>query len=412
MIRNNLAGYYELGANVDLSAYNEQITDIGTGFIPIGLDTANPSEPTAFTGSLVGNGFTIKNSTSDLKYGNGLFAKTDTATFSNIQFDSINHTATLDESLSSLPEDRPHAGIVTPLSSGSTYTDIKVTGSSVNGRFAGFVGQLDGGTHKLTNLDIAVNVTTSSIGGALAGFAKTPFDTDNVKVSTKMSTAGTATDQNLGGLIGKVEIPAGTSSTVNNTELAVTLTDSTDLSILGGVFGLIYAYVSSDFSVSQLTVSGTINQYTASQGRVGGLVGQVGGAGGTYDLSNLSSSVDINSNAEYAGGLIGIAYRTTVSISQSNTSGNISLATDRVTKAGGLVGQASSTKISVAQSSSSATLISRPGRVCVGGDGSIYDEAGYTNASYQIDNVTTSGSLTIDHLPLQCLEVTWADLLG
>ena len=110
----------------------------------------------------------------------------------------------------------------------------------------------------------------------------------------------------------------------------------------------------------------------------------------------------------------GIAYRTTVSISQSNTSGNISLATDRVTKAGGLVGQASSTKISVAQSSSSANLnITFQDWVSVGGlMGQFTTEAGYTNASYQIDNVTTSGSLTIDRSSASVLGGNVGGLIG
>ena len=50
-----------------------------------------------------------------------------------------------------------------------------------------------------------------SIGGALAGFKILRLDTDNVKVTTEMSTAGTIINQRLGGLIGKVELSAGTS---------------------------------------------------------------------------------------------------------------------------------------------------------------------------------------------------------
>ena len=74
-MKENLSAHYELASDIDLSSYNSVENELGTGFVPIGLDTSDPATPIGFTGSIKGNSFTIKNSTSTINSGyNALFA--------------------------------------------------------------------------------------------------------------------------------------------------------------------------------------------------------------------------------------------------------------------------------------------------------------------------------------------------
>lgn len=419
LIRNNMSVHYELRSDIDLSTDNDVTNALGTGFIPIGLDITKPNEATSFTGSLVGNGFTIKNSTSDLKAKyNAIFAKVESASFSNIKFENISNTGTVDTVVT-----ETNTGILAAHSIGTSYTDITVISSEVNGTYAGFIATADGSSHNFKNLDITLDVTSSLHGGALAGEVKSAFDSDNVKINTVSSTSGTMDPQRLGGMIGLVEPPEGTSSTIKNSEFTVTLTNTTtERSFVGGVIGVINQDGGGDVSIDQLTVAGNIVQEVGTESRAGGLVSNVGRIA-SFDVQNVRSSVAIISNAEYVGGLVGILYRTTASISdtsvtnqdlvvntsdycRSSSSDDDDPKNKGTKSAGGLVGRVSATKITVANSDSSANVrltaackINGETRSVGGLIGEFIvkqEDASYTNATYQLDNVNTSGSLTLD----------------
>ena len=116
-VANDMAGDYELGADLDLS---------GVGWIPLGASADQSKTPTEFTGTFDGKGYKISNltiNTNTRKDNNkvGLFAELGDCTISNLVIDNAEIT---NEGYS------PHVGI---LAGRAYYTRPTITNVSVQG---------------------------------------------------------------------------------------------------------------------------------------------------------------------------------------------------------------------------------------------------------------------------------------
>lgn len=116
-VANNMAGEYELGADIDLS---------GVGWIPLGASADQRTSPTEFTGTFDGKGHKISNLTITTNTRNeynevGLFAELGNCTISNLVIDNAVIT---NEGYN------PHVGI---LAGRAYYTKPTITNVSVQG---------------------------------------------------------------------------------------------------------------------------------------------------------------------------------------------------------------------------------------------------------------------------------------
>lgn len=116
-VANNMAGDYELGADIDLH---------GVSWIPLGASADQNTSPTEFTGTFDGKGYKISNltiNTNTRKDNNkvGLFAELGNCTISNLVIDNAEIT---NEGYS------PHVGI---LAGRAYYTRPTITNVSVQG---------------------------------------------------------------------------------------------------------------------------------------------------------------------------------------------------------------------------------------------------------------------------------------
>lgn len=118
-VANNMAGDYELGADIDLHDVN---------WIPLGASANQTNSPTEFTGTFDGKGYKISNLTinSNTRGENnqvGLFAELGNCTISNLVIDNAVIT---DEGYN------PHVGI---LAGRAYYTRPNISNVSVQGEF-------------------------------------------------------------------------------------------------------------------------------------------------------------------------------------------------------------------------------------------------------------------------------------
>ena len=161
-VRNNLAAYYKLGNDIDLSGYSN--------WTPIGTSS------TKFTGRLDGNGYTIKNLkiTGTTTY-RGLFAY-NTGTITNLSLNNVNISS------------GNYAGALVAHNAGSV-SNISVTGGKVTG---------------------AENT------GGIIGYTSTAISNCNVNNVTITGT------KNTGGIVGKVEKTVSITKSYVNTTISGT----------------------------------------------------------------------------------------------------------------------------------------------------------------------------------------------
>lgn len=144
---------------------------------------------------------------------------------------------------------------------------------------------------------------------------------------------------------------ATNNATITNTQLKhVNIDGGTEYNeiAVGGLIG-----ISRDTDIDNVSVTGDITGY---QG-VGGLVGVIDDTQnfGKTEITNVNTLVDVNSEF-YAGGLIGkinSTYQNSLMIDNCHTSGDITV-TD--SSAGGLIGEAGQTLITITNSSSDANV--------------------------------------------------------
>ena len=348
----NPGGSYKLVADIDMK---------GISYVPF-----------EFSGTLEGNGFTVKNLTLSTQSGNfGIFTKV-TGTVSNIVFENISITTTA--------FDNAFVGGVCGELTG-TLNRVSVNGM-ISGQGAnsvdigGLVGKMSGGSViNCENYATVVGSSTESTGtaGGLIGFASGGSISGCINYGTVTGA------YRVGGLVGlSYTVPAGSLS--NEGEV---IGDT----YVGGVFGYLDkagSYTSNAPLTNVASVTG-INH-------VGGVVGRISGisnAKSNYEvlLFNFANSADI-SGETYVGGILGSAYvvnnnySTVAKVTNFINNGNI-VGKSRV---GGLFGSFQSEDGSFIKSSSSSASVSAESYV-----GGIAGEIYYT----LLDSCSNLGSTVV-----------------
>lgn len=254
-IQNNLAAYYVLGNDIDLSSYS---------FSTIG------SKEAPFTGSLNGNGFTISN-------GNiGLFGVINRATISNIIFNNFDNTQTY-SILTGLCLD---SCIINNVDINNSHM---VYGGS-GGATSLYIGVLDGSAH-ISNCDVTNTILESNYynTGCIVGYIGGPADNLIIESSTVTNTIiiVDASHHNAGCFIGSVGY---TSSSI------IDCVSQNNLIVSGGYIGGIVGRVenSGSVTISNCNVIGCTFKGLADNS-VGGVVGQID-SGSSASVSDCSVS--------------------------------------------------------------------------------------------------------------------------
>jgi hypothetical protein len=347
-INDGLSATYVLGASFAV-----------TGWTPI----CDPNDTGAFTGILVGAGYTItiNSFASGAVSGNeylGIFAASDGALFTNLTvdiatgavgpvdnalyvgglvahatdttFDGITVTGNLD--ISATTDEDFDVGLVAGYAeSGSNFFDTRImagltvdydsTGTtSVNaGGIAGYItgsavvdARVDGQFNVNADMTYDYNVGNSvALGGAAGYAANTDFDSVTVGRRTTVNAVTTQSPVYVGGVVGN-----GLTITIERNESAAVVSgDGPNYNTSGGgVAGYIVQSTVTDSSASgEITLNGTWDGsiYDVWQIYAGGLVGYSGGnaAGGSLiDNSHATGNVTATTPYPYAGGLVGYNY--------------------------------------------------------------------------------------------------------
>ncbi len=278
-IRNNTSGKYILMSDIDMSGF--------TDWTPIGEET------NAFTGTLDGNGYVLKNFNMDFAFAhpevNGLFGYISGATIKNLGMENISITSS--DPYYSVEADA--VGGLVGHADASTISNCYVTGeinasSTVTG---GLVGEAYGGSN-ITDCSADIEITTSA--DINSGYA--------------------------GGLVGTND---STSSITNSSTSGMIIVKHGGYSISAG--GLV-GYNEGDINKSLSSVGISVDD-----GRyAGGLVGE--DRNGTISNCGATGAIDYNANMN-GGGLVGGTYGTTIKNSYATGDVYASYA------AGGLVGE-------------------------------------------------------------------------
>lgn len=303
-IRNNLSGFYVLGADIDLnvSPYNQ-----GEGWIPIGNDSES------FSGGLDGDGYTISNlyiNATEINYV-GLFGMSYGATISNLYLEDVNIPGSNISYVGSIVGYSD--GIIT-----NCYSSGIISG---NEGIGGLVGS-NNATGQIIESGFDGEVTgTSTIGGLIGN--NNGIITDSY---SEGEVSGTGYNTYVGGLVGNnygsitesysTSTVSGTNYVggllgLNSGEISTSYSNGSvsGTSNVGGLIG-----VSSDDSVSNSYSESIVS---ATGDAVGGLIGMLSGSiiSSCYSIGDVSGS-------QYVGGLIGKASEG--EISDSNSSGDSS----------------------------------------------------------------------------------------
>jgi len=258
-----------------------------------------------------------------------------------------------------------------------------------------FVGSYDGGRHSITELQLSgsdaglfnvgasgatfsrlsISVTTSaSTGskiGALVGLSSGPLSITDVHIRGDVISRGCC-GSSVGGVVGE----AG--STVNVSGSSVTGNVSAASSYVGGVVG--YAPAGA-VTVSSTTITGNVSSTGCCGSSVGGVVGD---AGSTVDVSGSSVTGNVSAASSYVGGVAGKSTGA-VTVSSTVVEGNVSSTGGSGSHVGGLVGNASST---VNVSGSSVTGDVSAASSYVGG------VVGKSTGGVTVSSTTVTGNVT------------------
>ena len=265
--------YYELGANIDLTRYDN--------WIPIGDNTYR------FTGNLDGKGYTISNLTIDKQTGDyqGLFGYVENATIANFKLVGVS------------VKGRAYTGAVVGRGKGKLI-NIEVKEGTVNGygeRVGGLIGDFyDAGELTSCSSNVLVTGTSNRVGGLVG-------EASSIEISDCYATGNVqGTYEYNGGFIGVY----GGSKVLRNSYATGNVSGR---SHTGGFFGHLNA------NAEMVYATGNVN---STGDRVGGLIGEFWG--GTCSKSYATGNV-VNTGS-YAGGLVGYQSGT---INDSFATGNV-----------------------------------------------------------------------------------------
>jgi len=277
LVRNNLSGYYCLGADIDLSSI--------PNWVPIG-DTNSP-----FNGTLDGLGHMISNLTiSSSANSVGLFGVISTGSVANVGLSNVNIQV-----LVSTPSIYPSVGSLAGVVQSGSIVDSYATGA------------------------INVNVTGTGSGtttGGLIGTLSGILNQSHAGVDV-LVTGGTTGGGGTGGLVGSACCAESSDNAITNSFSTGSVTSrSVEVVSWGGVGGL----VGSNGAVIQDSYStGNVDSDTGTT--TGGLAGFSAWDSGSIISSYATGSVN-GGPASIVGGLVGWVFD--VGVTQSYASGNVS----------------------------------------------------------------------------------------
>lgn len=343
-----------------------------------------------FRGEFDGNSHTISNVSMSYPsdFSVGLFAYANDAEFKNINIDGA-------------VEGNQCVGGVVGSAVNSDFlnisSDVDVLGSEDIGGIVGCLSGNDSGEMSFTNSEVSGNLSATSSGvGGLIGELDLEDDSSLTIEDNEVTSSISSNNWTVGGLVGNLYQSESSILTIHdntvpdmdlpnaggvggivgytevNNEAQLTVGQNTlsgaisGLEYVGGYFGELYNYASSDENVTIDGVELSADVSSTDSDSVGGFAGY---AENLY-ITNSSSSGDIYSSDDEAGGLIGDSYDST--ISESYSTGTVE-ASDSL--AGGLVGRNSETIIEKSYSLATVTGYDRVGGL-VGANG------GYISDSY------------------------------
>ncbi len=308
-IHNNLSASYKLGANIDMS---------GVAFTPIGNETEG-----AFTGTLDGNGFSIKNLTIDSAYKSvGLIGYLE-GTLTNITLDNAQ-----------IKGYRYTGGIAGYAEEGSNISSCTISGIVDGGyseAFTPFTGGIVGYTEAETVSNCTNNAYVSSslhdVGG-IVGYSKSD-------INGCVNTGTIKGKKAAGGIAGN-----NSGTITDGTNSGTIITDSTHA---GGIAGYSLGKITSGTNTGTITgvsAAGGIAGYSSetitsgtnfgeikSTSKAGGIVGDNKGT-----IASSNNSGNVSASSSYAGGIAGYS---TGTINSASNSGNVSTSSNY---AGGIAG--------------------------------------------------------------------------
>lgn len=302
-MRQDLAGNYALGADIDASATNSGSSPWGSaGFDPIG------TAERPFTGSLAGQNYTISNlminrpSSSNV----GLFGYTgSTANINNVGMKNSQVTG------------QNNAGSLAGYNQGSIdasfseKANVTATGSGANAN-GGLVGNNAG---SISNSSSSGNITGISDVGGLAG-----LNQGTIKASNSWAQVSNATGA-AGGLVGTNQQSGIIKASYSSSIVSVVNTSAQAGGLVGNNLG----------SISYSNALGRVD--CNGNSTCGGLVAQNGSNTIRASITDSYATAGINGTGNILGGLVG--YNTTGS---TLTNVYASASTNSQTNTGGLVG--------------------------------------------------------------------------
>jgi filamentous hemagglutinin family protein len=324
-MRNNLAGFYALGADIDASATAGW--NAGAGFTPVGTSGAS------FTGSFDGLGHVV--SGLGIHSGSswiGLFGRVDDATLRNV---GLAQGAVRGSSYIG-----PLAGQVAS-STGKTTIHNVYASTAVQGSYAGgLLGQVtttgSGGAFTLAHAQTSGVVTGGNFVGGLVG----SLELGGTATLWDVHTTGQVSGLFGAGLVGFTNLAVGASLRVQD---ASTAGDISGLTGLGGLMGYVFLNAGAALQLDDVHTTGHVTASPSSSNGVGGLIGMQGASSQTtVTITDASASGSI-SGLNAVGGLIGSSSfgssDSTLTVLRAQATGPVTGASG----SGGLVGSLSLT---------------------------------------------------------------------
>lgn len=276
-MRNNLAGNYELGSDIDLADLDWE----GIG---------GPFNDEEFTGSFDGKGYTISNLTSTYN-DTGLFNYVKGSTIKNVTFTNVD----IDKNHSS------NTAAVVSGANGALIENVTVENGVIQGggNVSAIVGNAGTSEVKIINshtIDVTIIAGTHTGGhaGSLVANGTNTIIENSSATNTEGSDKGKVTsgNRNVGGLAGLAGTVKNSFSTV---DVVSTYSYDTNPANVGGLVGHIYP--------GGIVDSYATGNVTAARANAGGLVGLArGGSGAQIKNSYATGHVDGRNNV---GGLVG-----------------------------------------------------------------------------------------------------------
>jgi|GEM_PF-285326 len=274
-----------------------------------------------------------------------------------------------------------NAGSITGNSSASGR--VEATHTTINSRsVGGLVGNFDG-TGSLSNVTATGAVSGGYYTGGLVGYYGSTGNVSTARADGAVTGSAFTGTQYVGGLIGQMS----SGGTITDAEAHGRVSTNWDG---GGLVG--YWYNSAGISDSRAT--GDVVS-TGTSASVGGLIGYGNAGGGVLRTINNSSASGHVSGAQYAGGLVGLLYYT--SITRGTATGSVTGTNDSSVYAGGLVGYYYGylTGTQIANSTASGTVFVDSGNSTVGGLVGDFN-GGSILSSTASGNVTGRDSLNVN----------------